>query len=477
MDPAQPKKRRRLRQPKSSTGCRTCRTRHVKCDETPGACRRCITSGFKCDGYDLERLPHRRNANQIARTALTEYHFRAILPSKTSEERRFFNYFHCFTVPMMSGWFDSRMWNSLILQMCESEPAICHAVVALSALQEVSETAGLPVLPEDMSNRTHRFALYQYNRSIEHLRLRMGSHDPNVRSTVLLCCLLFIAFELIRGKYMQAVTHLQSGLDILGMPKLDYHALYRTHPAFEQDLERSLAAAMIHLDLQVAHFGFSNVHRELDMPMLAAEQAFWPTKMSFDCVQDACFMRDRTFLQFCLFDGFCNRLSAAEIEANYTVLSKEQKKQQIQLLNFAQALDELEEKKLSHGNLTQKDRDSLQLLRMHHKGVSIIIDVCLIKSKEVIRDNFADRFLEVIDLGERITEGVQRRAREAGPQPTLMMETAVIGPLYYMIEKCRNPAVALRGVQVLESWPHREGMWDSVLAARMARDAMAEAVD
>ncbi|KAL4862903.1 hypothetical protein BDV12DRAFT_178222 [Aspergillus spectabilis] len=473
--PAEPKKRRRLRQPKSNTGCRTCRTRHVKCDETPGACRRCTSSGYKCDGYDLERLPHRRNAKHIARTALTEYQFRAFLPGKTSEERRFFNYFHCFTVPMMSGWFDHRMWNSLILQMCESEPAICHAIVALSALQEVSEAAGLPILPEDMSNRTHRFALYQYNRSIEHLRARMGSHDPNVKSTVLLCCLLFIAFELMRGKYDQAITHLQNGLHILGLPRLDYHALYRTHPAFEQNVEKSLAAAMVHLDLQVAHFGFSDTHRPLDMAMLAAEPGFWPTSLNFNCIQDACFMRDRTFLQFCMLDAFCDQLSAEEVATNYAVLSKEQKKQQIQLVNFAHALDDLEAKRFSRGILTDKDRASLDLLRMHQKGVAIIIDICLIKSRDIIRDAFADRFLEVIDLAERITEGVQQRAREAGPRPTLMMETAVIGPLYYMIEKCRNPAIAERGLRVLESWPHREGMWDSVLAAMMSRGAMEEA--
>ncbi|KAL3481259.1 hypothetical protein BJX99DRAFT_219429 [Aspergillus californicus] len=458
---------------KSSTGCRTCRTRHVKCDEAPGSCRKCTKAGFKCDGYDLERLPHKRKPVGVTLT-LTEYQFRQLLPDKTPEERRFFNYFHSFTVPMMNGWFDNRMWNCLVLQMCQAEPALCHAVVAVSALQEVSETNGIDVWPVDMSNRTHRFALYQYTRSIERLRERMKSNDPTVRHTVLLCCLLFIAFELIRGNYNEAILHLQNGLQILGTDKLDYHALYHTNPVFDQPVEESLAAAMVHLDLQCAHFGLSETHRPLSLALLAEGQGQWPMSADFDCVQQAWFMRDRIFLQFCMFARFCETLSAAEISANHALLSKEQKKQQIQLLNFGQALDRLEQKAIRAGTWGEKERGSMEVLRMHHLGVSVIIDTCMIKSVAVLRRSFGAHFSAVVDAAERITQRILRKSRESGPRPTLLMETAIIGPLYYTIEKCRNPAVAQRGLAVLESWPHREGMWDSTLAAGMARSAVKE---
>ncbi|KAL4768617.1 hypothetical protein BDW60DRAFT_117434 [Aspergillus nidulans var. acristatus] len=408
--------------------------------------------------------------------ALSEYRFRALLPDKSAEERRFFNYFHSFTIPMMSGWLDHRMWNCLALQMCQSEPAICHAVIALGALQEVSETAAVPVIAEDMSNRTQRFALAQYTRSIGYLvsRMRSGSNDPHVKSTVLLCCLLFIAFELIRGDFDRAITHLQNGLRVLGARKLDYQMLYQTHPAFEQDIDRSLAAAMVHLDLQSAHFGLSETHTPLDLATLAVDQATRPdpSNMEFNCIQDACFARDRTLHQIVTFVNFCETLSAAELVANYPVLLKEQQKQQVQLASFAQGLRHLEQKMLDLTGLRSKDLQSLDLLRMHHKGVSLIIDVCLIKDRDVIRDMYSDRFSEVVDLAEQITAGVQDRAREAGPRPTLMMETAVIGPLYYIIQKCRNKEIAKRALRALEEWPHREGIWDSVQAVEMARDAM-----
>ncbi|KAJ5489412.1 hypothetical protein N7539_004302 [Penicillium diatomitis] len=34
-----------------SKGCKTCRRRRVKCDETKPTCTRCQKAGYKCDGY------------------------------------------------------------------------------------------------------------------------------------------------------------------------------------------------------------------------------------------------------------------------------------------------------------------------------------------------------------------------------------------------------------------------------------------
>ncbi|KAL4923165.1 uncharacterized protein BDV17DRAFT_285646 [Aspergillus undulatus] len=468
------KKQRRARAPKSYTGCRTCRTRHLKCDEAPGACKRCTAAGFKCDGYDAERLSHKRAHHDVTSMALTDFRFRSLLPDKTAEERRFFSRFHTFTIPMMSGWLVQHLWSSLVVRMSQSEPALCHAVVALSALQEASETAGKPVLIEDMTNRTHRFALYQYNLSIERLTLRMKSKDPLLRNTVLLCCLIFIAIELVRGKFDKAIAHLTNGLQVLGARPHDYHALYRTHPALEHDVEHSLAAAVMHLDLQSAHFGLSPTHITLDIATLSQEQGSWPTTMNFDTIEAASLARDRLFLHNSMFAAFCDTLSAADIAANYSVLWSEQRKQQVQVWHFGQALDALEETITQRRALTPKDRISLDILRLHQSGIGIVIDTSLIKSEDLIRDAYASRFSAVIDLAESITAAMHENARKTvqGLHPTLMMDTAVIGPLYYTIDKCCNPMIAERALRVLESWPHREGIWDSTLAARLAGRAM-----
>src|SRR5690349_9284878 len=42
---------RRVSTPKVRTGCITCKTRHVKCDERKPTCFRCEKAGMKCAGY------------------------------------------------------------------------------------------------------------------------------------------------------------------------------------------------------------------------------------------------------------------------------------------------------------------------------------------------------------------------------------------------------------------------------------------
>ena len=54
----------------TSTGCHTCRRRHIKCDETRPSCRRCQRSGYRCDGYEsvLRIQNHGVNSHAITST-------------------------------------------------------------------------------------------------------------------------------------------------------------------------------------------------------------------------------------------------------------------------------------------------------------------------------------------------------------------------------------------------------------------------
>jgi hypothetical protein len=55
----------------TSTGCHTCRRRHIKCDETRPSCRRCQRSGYTCDGYEsvLRIQNHGVNSNTTTSTS------------------------------------------------------------------------------------------------------------------------------------------------------------------------------------------------------------------------------------------------------------------------------------------------------------------------------------------------------------------------------------------------------------------------
>ncbi|KAA8644658.1 Zn(II)2Cys6 transcription factor domain-containing protein [Aspergillus tanneri] len=144
---------------RSRTGCRTCRARHVKCDETPGACKKCTSTGRRCD-YDLQRLPHKRKPvqpNQLALPELTD----GFQWSITSDEGRCFSHFQFHTLPNLLELSNFVLWQNLVLQISYTEPAVYHAAVSLSAAHQNAEIYGIPLPGQDINTAWYRFAVQQ----------------------------------------------------------------------------------------------------------------------------------------------------------------------------------------------------------------------------------------------------------------------------------------------------------------------------
>ncbi|EPE04963.1 c6 zinc finger domain-containing protein [Ophiostoma piceae UAMH 11346] len=285
---------------KVRSGCITCKIRKVKCDEAKPYCTRCTRTGRKCDGYlDAAALAIRRRrrrrsthpdtsqdeSTQSTPQLDTDQQYLAGLSaagqrrgktasSKTSlssspsvsawatsaQEKHAFDFFQNTTAPCLAGDLDAVFWRVLVLQVCHSEPAVRHAVLAISSLHEVflrpspSKTASVP--PSDAS-RVHEFALQQYNKAIAHLlddmkrdktsseedggdddgdddndddsndnaedygsRFQDASQDiagPGLQRPVapLMTCILFLCIEVMQGKDKEALLHLEQGRHIL----------------------------------------------------------------------------------------------------------------------------------------------------------------------------------------------------------------------------------------------------------------------
>ncbi|KAE8137463.1 hypothetical protein BDV38DRAFT_292909 [Aspergillus pseudotamarii] len=384
---SEPKRIRTARAPRSRSGCRTCRIRHVKCNELPGRCLNCVSTGRQCDGYDLDRLPLKKKGPAPS-TPLSVHRMRSVLPDQTSDEGRCFSLFQGSTIPMMNVLFDHHMWERLTPQMSHAEPAICHA-------------------------------------SSLHLISRTNSNNPSVKNKVLIYCLLFVVFELTHGRYDLAIVHLQNGVKLLGAESQRpiYSSLYHTHPssAVERHIELSFAAAIMDLDLQSAHFGVSKLHEGLDLDMFVHQVGHPPSMVDYQASQDVWIVRDRIFIQL----------------------------------------------------LTGKERRALAGLRMHHAVLSVTTDICLIKCSETIRSISTERFNDAIDQTKTVTGSLMEIAPRNTPRcPTLLMETRTIAPLFFVIVKCDNLGVRHRALEDLESWPHREDLWDLELAVTLARQMM-----
>ncbi|CAK7203825.1 hypothetical protein SEUCBS139899_006573 [Sporothrix eucalyptigena] len=250
---------------KVKTGCATCRTRKVKCDEGQPACQKCVATGLTCDGY---ASPFRMWANEprkeVAKTSILVVPVSAvtlvldgissaetsskITAAEIAQLQRCFSSKTLFPTVTLDCDDEARQ----ILQASQTDPAIRHAVSSLRALRADLEAVALPSKGEtSLTHLSHAAASYaaatgttpsrdyglqQYCIALGGLASSLstiggalpGTHPLAIRSA-LLCCQVFISIEQVRGHFAAMAQHIVHGLHILskyrgrekGLPALD----------------------------------------------------------------------------------------------------------------------------------------------------------------------------------------------------------------------------------------------------------------
>ncbi|KAH7007733.1 hypothetical protein EDB80DRAFT_578229 [Ilyonectria destructans] len=169
------------------TGCRTCKTRKVKCDEAKPACKRCISSRRVCGGYDNATLTWYRPAQLIAHD---------------QREGQMFQFFAEIVGPSLSGSMDSYFWTHLVMQFSHFQPMVRHAVLAIGSLyQDIYKCGHI--------SRQSAFAVDHYNEALK----QTASLDNE--QLILLLCVLFICIEYLQGNIDAALQHTRYGIVIL----------------------------------------------------------------------------------------------------------------------------------------------------------------------------------------------------------------------------------------------------------------------
>jgi hypothetical protein len=161
------------------------------------------------------------------------------IPGST-QEKRGFSHFVKKTSPELEGFYASGFWDALLLQASHAEPALRHAVIAISSLHE--DFAGRSLGPSAGRDDKFPFALNQYTKAIGHLRrsLAAGKQAP---LTALMSCILFVCFDSFRGYYQTAMVHLQSGMRIL-------RDLRAQSAPLDPLIEETIAPLLLRLGLQ-----------------------------------------------------------------------------------------------------------------------------------------------------------------------------------------------------------------------------------
>lgn len=455
------------------------RIRKVKCDENFPICQRCFSTGRKCDGYGIwgggggGSDQQRDTLNDAGYAA---HKIVATLPSKTFktiisvEEQLSLDWFAHRTSIKLPGAFKSVFWNRIIFQVGSTEPAVLHAILALSSTHM---RASLPSIDTKQSNI---FTLQQYTAAINCLQPYFGRIQQESLRTTLVSCLVFIYLELLQSHYRVALLHLEHGLNVLKhqndpngrdrsieLPSFDarindmFGRLYIQARLFGQDLQSSWFPSSITAD-----------HVELE-PLLSNNQA----RRSLDVILfDILTLRDQ-------FRALCPK----PYTKTYSKLQADQLKLNTRLIlwrkSYQPVFDASSDRPIILEFFAQ------QLLHLYHTMANIMV-MASMSTDETIYNSYTDLFVSIVLQSVEIYKvAFAKRPKDTKygaafghdtQRPNASADSVVdigwVTPLYFVALKCRNWTVRNRALRLLRSAPHKEGVLDSLLAAVVAEKVM-----
>ncbi|CAP68587.1 uncharacterized protein PODANS_7_5580 [Podospora anserina S mat+] len=459
---------------KVRTGCITCKIRKVKCDEEKPFCMRCTKTGRRCDGYlDAKAISQRRRrSGGLGQNAAGEPHapLATLFEWATGDEKRAFHFFQHVTAPCLAADHDGAFFRVLVLQICQTEPAVRHAVLAVSSLHEgMVQAAMMPQLlhNNDSENRS-AFALFQYNRAIACLLEQMRT--VNARPLVpLLTCVLFVCIELMQSKDKESLIHLEQGRQILSQlgPRV-------TGRSPEIDLiKQHLVPMYTRMSLTSLMLGCAPTAIPEPLKTLTEVPMVFKT---IDEVRYALY----DFMDQCL--RFAKKSHAAKIskvpEEDMRAFELEQDVLLRKLAKFNVAFSLYRSTKAK-----EAPPGSIALIQVHVHTTFIWVSTALSRH-ETVFDDYVDTFSAIIPLASEFIntllspQGQGPKGPSGGPDTRRLsamftFEMHVIAPLYFVAAKCRHPMIRRAALELLRRNPgRRENLWRANVMATIAEHTM-----
>ncbi|KAL8855681.1 MAG: hypothetical protein Q9178_007692 [Gyalolechia marmorata] len=342
-------------------------------------------------------------------------------------ERRSFAFFKDRTLAEISGYFPSDFWERLVPLAAFHEPALKHASIALASLHERFEKGDRSILKSNKDVAEGGFALQQYNKAIRCLITPRGGNQKPALDTSLVACVLFACFE-VREPIL---TSMLIGTRPMLLPQGKPNA----HPGFNPDIPvvfKSLEEARNSLDYQWNLY----LQKAVNFQYLILLKEGTESQEHRDANNV-----DRSHFR-AIFEKW---MTAYQVFLDRNVASMNSKSLQ--------------------GAMVVKMHAKLGAMHLEFSTFQLLHDpMCWDKSLPVFED--------LVSLAAAVIDA-QNAADEKGLQkPVFQLDHSIIGPLFSVSHKCRDPYLRRKAISMLYSAPRQEGVWDSILTARVCERIM-----
>lgn len=442
---------------KARTGCLTCRARKVKCDEFKPSCRRCTTSGRTCGGYANNSNTSDALVISKRRSPTAEFSPGPELDNRLSNaldgiELQWLHRFSSHTGPALSGDPENKsFWSIELPQLSFSEPAIRHALLAVSSCHAHFETQ--PGDPKQCGDIVCRdFTIKHYSLAIATLRQLLDLESTKLH-VPLVCCLLFICLECLYGNTSLILAHLQNGLNILDSP-----SLHETNSHALESITRKLKPIFNAFKAQSTVFGMS-AFIPTQTPLLMDFIDVPGAKAKLDVLINACM----SFVKH-------QRIAYGDPQRPVGDSKRLQQKNLLdKLLAWETRMHSLNRDESSS---VDSNDASVMMLEIRQQATFVYVAVCL-DPQQTFCDSYLPRFEAIISLIERFMADTNNNKTSAAKSSalcsTFSLESSLLPALWLTVLRCRDPGVRRRTISLLEKHPGREGLWDAKLYAKAAR--------
>lgn len=391
-----------------------------------------------------------------------------------TEEEWYFEWFKCRTAIKLPGSFVSSFWNTLLFQASVKEPAVLHAVLALSSVHRRGTIgAGTQRKTQDILDNQEQLTLQHYVKAMNHLKPHLSTKDKESFRVALITCVVFVCLEFLRGHFETAQIHLQNGLKVLGdmqMLSKGNDRIIRLRSCRELT-DEWIVEAFSRLYLQVELFRHAYRH---PCPVLQADGLETPVSV-FYSTNEAWQQLERLLNEVFHLTHQGRQQAESNCESfqhSVAILGHQQRLR----AELARWLDMFEAfKKALQGRRSADEEKCYQLLHTYHIMANIMAETCLRPGDESVFDSQTDRFILLIkQLATLRTRASKISPNDALEEHEMEMSRSIVDmgwipPLYYTAVKCRIHGIRHRAITLLESTSHREGIWDARIAALIAR--------
>lgn len=407
----------------------------------------------------------------------------------------------------MGGYFCEELFSRLILQACEDDQAIRYAAIAIAALDMTLESSAQLIgrRPFDTPNqreRYHKDALQLYGKAIKGMRDAVASGSQNIRKTMI-GCLLAICFESFQGNVRGAVDQTRSGLQLIQewqlktMNQNDSWNFARNFSSLTpKGLEVEIVQAFLNLDtISLSVFDTACIVPLHPMLSQYGLGAFTSMPAIFSDLKEASAYFElavryglHCVLPFCalsqvagLWEGDRSKYPSQNQKMIYSKhpLPHETKSAWIGdipalrerfndyltiMARWESAFDSVYTKVCSSTN--QKDLIAAIDIKMRF--------ICTYNAfsgafqPETEYDALLPSYREAIVLVKKLISLITAKGTNPKAAASFIFYGPIIGSLYCIVLKCRDPAVRREAIALLKAQPRREGLWDSVLTAKLS---------